>query len=100
MHILIVNFQLQDLSQEVFESVGLEVAPAYAEIPGMISKTFISNEETNMHGGVYVFESEQALLDFQASELGSGVESNEHFINVQARDFRVLEAPSKITRGL
>ena len=100
MHILVINFQLDDLSHEAFADVAQEVAPAFAAIPGLLSKTFLSNPDTNTYGGVYVFENEQAVRDYQASDLYASLGANEHFVNMQVRDFGVLEGPSKITRAM
>jgi hypothetical protein len=73
MHLLIINFELRDLSHEDFKGIAQEVAPAFAAIPGLVSKTFLSNKKTNTYGGMYVFENEQAVRDYQASELYAGL---------------------------
>lgn len=100
MHILVINFELHELSHEDFQAVATEAAPAFAEIPGLISKHFLSNEDTNTYGGVYVFESKQATQNYLNSDLCAGLAANEHFINMQVRDFGILEGPSQVTRAL
>ena len=47
MHILIINFNLQDLSRAQFEEACQDLAQTFAEIPGLITKTWLANEETN-----------------------------------------------------
>ncbi len=39
MHILVINFNLHDLSREQYEGVCDELASTFASIPGLISKT-------------------------------------------------------------
>ena len=97
MHIMIINFNLNDLEREQYETVCAEVAPAFAAVPGLITKHWLANAETNTYGGVYVWENKQAMLDFQESELFAAVGGNPAFANITATDFEVLAAPSAVT---
>ena len=97
MHILIINFNLNELSREQYEGVCDELASAFAAVPGLISKTWLANEETNTYGGVYLWKDKQAMLDYQASELYAGIGANPALANITATDFEVLENPSKVT---
>ncbi|MCH2144903.1 MAG: YdhR family protein [Phycisphaerales bacterium] len=99
MHILIINFNLEGITRAEYESVCDEVAPAFAAIPGLVCKHWLADEATNTYGGVYLFESEQALQDYQASELFAQVAGNPAFANCTARAFGRLEGPSAVTRG-
>ena len=56
MHILIINFNLKDLSKEQFEEECQGLAQTFADISGFITKTWLANEETNTYGGVYQFK--------------------------------------------
>jgi len=97
MHILIINFNLQDLSREQFEEACQGLAQTFADIPGLITKTWLANEETNTYGGVYNFENEQAMLDYKESEVFAAIGNNPAFINPVITDFEILEGPSKVT---
>ena len=97
MHILIINFNLNGIDRAQYESVCDEVAPAFAAVPGLLSKKWLADEATNTYGGVYLFKDKQAMLDYQQSELYSSVGSNPAFANVTAVDFEMLAAPSKVT---
>ncbi|MCH2141244.1 MAG: YdhR family protein [Phycisphaerales bacterium] len=97
MHILIINFNLNNLSRSEYEAVCNEVAPAFAEIPGLISKKWLANEETNTYGGVYLWKDRQAMLDYQASDIYKGIAANPAFANMTAADFEMLAAPSQVT---
>jgi len=97
MHILIINFNLHELSREQYEGVCDELASTFAAVPGLISKTWLANEETNTYGGVYLWEDKQAMLNYQDSELYAGIGANPALVNITATDFEVIEAPSKVT---
>ena len=97
MHVLIVNFNLQGVSRAKYEELCDELAPAFSEIPGLISKQWLADEENNTYGGVYLWRDQQAMLDYQASEMFSQVANNPAFTNVTATDFELMAGPSKVT---
>ena len=43
MHILIINFSLEGVDRAQYEEICDEVAPAFAEVPGLISKQWLAN---------------------------------------------------------
>ncbi len=100
MHIQIVNFHLQDLSEAAYRALCDEVAPAFAEVPGLLSKVWLANPSTNTYGGVYAWASREAMDEFQASELFKAVAANPSFADVSSTDFGVLDDPTGVTRGL
>ena len=97
MHILIINFNLKDLARPEYEAVCDEVSEAFAAVPGLISKKWLANEETNTYGGVYLFNDHQAMLDYKESELFKSLGENPAFDNISITDFELLAGPSKIT---
>ena len=64
MQILIVNFNLDGLSEEEFASSCDELAPAFAAVPGLASKVWLADRAEGIFGGVYTFESEKAVDDY------------------------------------
>ena len=99
MQILIVNFNLDGLSEEEFASSCDELAPAFAAVPGLASKVWLADRAEGIFGGVYTFESEKAVDDFLQSELFVGVGSTPGLVNISVRRFGVLEGPTRVTRG-
>jgi hypothetical protein len=97
--ILIVNFNLDGLSEEDFEAGANELAPAFAAVPGLASKVWPADRAEGIFGGVYMFESEQAVDDFLQSDLWAGVGATPGIVNVSVRRFGVLEGPTRVTRG-
>jgi hypothetical protein len=98
--ILIVNFNLDGLSEEEFASSCDELAPAFAAVPGLASKVWLADRAEGIYGGVYAFESERAVDDFLQSDLFAGVGSTPGLVNISVRRFGVLDGPTCVTRGL
>src|SRR3954451_19100557 len=67
--ILIVNFNLDGLSEEELERSCDELAPAFAAVPGLASKVWLADRAEGTFGGVYTFESDKAVDDFLQSDL-------------------------------
>jgi hypothetical protein len=100
MYMQIVHFQLKGLSDGEFRAQCDQLAPQWAAISGLISKVWLANPATNTYGGVYTWESRQAMERFVCSDLFADVAANPHFANVTSTDFGVLEGPTRTTSGL
>ncbi len=99
MHIQIVNFQLSGISEEDYRRQCEAIASAFTNLPGLISKTWLANQETNTYGGVYVWCDLQAMEDYIGTDLYKGLLANPHFDNITVEDFAVLENSTRVTRG-
>lgn len=100
MYIHIVNFNLKDMSHEEFQKLCDQLAPTFADIPGLASKIWLSDPETNTYGGVYTWKSQEALKSFTRSELFHNIVNHPNFTNITARGFSVLEGPTQVTHGM
>ena len=100
MHIQVINFHLNDLSESGYLALCDEIAPAFAEVPGLISKVWLANRSTNTYGGVYTWADRAAMEEFSKSELFSAVATNQNLADITSVDFDVLEVPTSVTRGL
>jgi hypothetical protein len=98
MQILIVNFTLDGITVEQFRAGGVDLAPAFADVPGLRSKIWLASAETNTCGGVYIFEDAASLDAYLESDLCAGVRANPAFVDQRVTRFDVLEEPSAITR--
>lgn len=99
MHIQIISFNLEGIDEEAYLRQAEAVAPAFAGLPGLVSKAWLADGQTNTYGGVYVWEDRGAMEAFAETELFKGLAANPHLANVTARDFPVLEGPTRVTRG-
>ena len=100
MHIQIINFHLKGVSEADFRALCDEVAPAFAEVPGLISKVWLANRTTNTYGGVYTWATREAMEDYAKSDLFKAVATNPNLADITSIDFDVLEEPTSVTRGL
>ena len=100
MHIQIINFNLEGINRAEYEGVCNELAEAFAALPGLVSKHWLADEKNNTYGGVYIWETKEAYEAYLNSELFAGVGSNPALVNMVSKDFGVIEAPTRVTRGL
>ena len=99
MHVQIVNFNLKGMTDAGFRSLANEVAPAFASVPGLISKIWIADAGENTYGGVYIWDDAADMRAYLASDLGKGVVGNPNFANLTSRDFEVLSGPTTSSGG-
>ena len=99
MPIQIINFNLEGLNFDEYTLLCNNVAQAFAEVPGLISKIWLSDPDTNTFGGVYTWKDPQAMEAFTRSALFNDVSSHPNLVNISSKDFGVLEGPNRITNG-
>jgi len=95
----VVTFGLNGISVSEFHELCDSLVETWAEIPGLVSKVWIENVETNSYGGIYTWESRAAMEAFVQSELFQAVAANPHFSDAGFQSFEVLASPTRITRG-
>lgn len=100
MHTLVVNFNLKDMTEEEFRQFCDEVAPTFAAVPGLLQKIWLADPATNTYGGVYTFQDRTAYDAYTRSELFQAVAANPNFAAITARDYGVLDGPTRVTGGL
>ena len=76
-----------------------ELAPAFAAVPGLVSKTWLADESSNTYGGVYLWANEASCQAYKQSDLFNTVRTHPNFANVSSREFGVLDGPSAVTRA-
>ena len=97
----LITYQLQDISQAEYLKKMVEPdAPVLAQVPGLISKVWLVDEEKNSFGGFYLWENKTAMENFMHSDLVRAVVSRPFVKNVSSVDFQVNRDASLITRGL
>ena len=100
MHVQIITFGLKGISEEDYSKMAEAVAPAIAAMPGLVSKAWLADPETNTYGGAYIWQNREAMKAYADTEVFKGMATNPHFEGVTVKDFAVLENPTHITRGL
>jgi len=97
-HIQIVTFQLAGLEPEAYRAHAEAVAPTFNEIRGLREKAWLANPSTNAYGGVYAWESTEALEAYVNGPIFGALLANPGIARVTTRDFGLLERPTEITR--
>src|SRR5262245_65850018 len=59
--ILVINFSLEGMTEAQYLDLCDEVAPAFAAVPGLVSKVWLADPVNGVYGGVYTFENGAAL---------------------------------------
>ena len=100
MVIQVVNFNLEGITHADYMGAASEVAPAFNELNGLLSKVWLSDKEKNVYGGVYTWENRQSMEDYLNSQFYDEVlGSNPSFANVTYKAYDVLDGPTNITKG-
>jgi putative monooxygenase ydhR len=99
MHISVFEYRIQDIDDAAWSRTCDELAPAFAAVPGLLSKVWLHGEGT-ARGGVYIWKDQRAYKAFLSSDLGRAVGSHPNITGLTMKDYAVDEAPSRVTRGL
>ena len=96
-YILIVNYNLKDMTIEEHNDLGANVAPNFTpeKIEGLIGKSFIGNTDTGVFGGAYQFTSKEAAEKYINSEFWLGIEAHPNLINFTKEIYIVPEFSNK-----
>ena len=98
MVIQVVNFNLEGIGHRDYLGATIDVAPAFKEVSGLLSKVWLSDEANNVYGGVYTWKDRQAMEDYLQSEFYDQVlGSNPSFVNITYKAYDVLDEQTNIT---
>ena len=98
MHAQIITFRLRDMDEEGYREACARLAPAVAELPGLLAKVWLADPAENAYGGVYLFHDREAMEGFAASELFATVAAFPHFADIVSRDFAVYDDLTRVTQ--
>jgi heme-degrading monooxygenase HmoA len=85
----IVRFKSRLSAAEVLKLYQSRV-PQYRKVPGLIQKYYLHYTETDEHGAVYLWESQEALARFRESELGRSIGDTYQVVSRDVRDAEVV----------
>jgi hypothetical protein len=96
--ILQVNFKMNIPIAE-YQSLCESLAETFARLPGMQWKVWILNEAAREAGGIYLFESQQALNDYLTGPLAAQVGRHPALREISVKTFDVMDGVTAVTRG-
>jgi hypothetical protein len=95
--IQVIQFRLAGLSEADYRAHAEHVAPAFGSMPGLLSKVWLANAETNTYGGVYTWRDRASLEGYRASEIYARMVSNPGLADVSDQEFAILPEPTRVT---
>jgi quinol monooxygenase YgiN len=99
MHVLLVNFNLNEMtSDEYTKNEAPKLAPAFSNLPGLLSKIWLADPATNTFGGVYFWQDRAAMEAFLTSDLAAAVRAHPRLTNLRMRTFKVTEDVTRLTQ--
>ena len=99
MYVQVVSFNLKDTTEQEYRAVCDQEAPVFGELPGLIAKYWLADAETNTYGGVYLWESREALDEYLNGEVWVAAKADPHITSVTSREYGILDGPTRVTRG-
>jgi hypothetical protein len=96
--ILQINFKL-NVPADAYVSSCQGVVQAIAEVSGLGWKIWILNEHEKEAGGIYFFNTEQALSDYLSGPIVVQLKNHPSLTDVTVKRFEVIEELTSTTRG-
>ena len=100
MHVQVVTFNLSGISKQEYEKLCDQLAPAFSDMPGLLTKLWLAGEGSNTYGGVYLWRDKASYEAYLESDVFKGVGSHPGFSNVESAVYGILESPSAITGAM
>ena len=97
MHVQIVTFGLNGITEEQFHEVAAGDAPAFVSFPGLLGKIWLRDPETNTYGGLYLWADREAYERYVAGEIFSSIMANPGLKNAESRLFGTFDDLSSMT---
>lgn len=91
MEAFIITFNLDGMTDEEFKAMGEQAAPAFAAVPGLLAKIWITDPESNTYGGIKLFRDADSLDSYLESDLFKSVAGNPSFVNAKTQRYTVIE---------
>jgi hypothetical protein len=98
MPILQINFKLNVAPAE-YRKLCKSVAQTIADVPGLLWKAWLLNEQDGEAGGIYLFQDEQSLTAYLACPIIGEIKSLPQLREISAKWFETIPEVTVVTRG-
>ena len=98
MPILQINFKLNVPSAE-YRKIVESVVQAIADVPGLVWKVWLLNEQESEAGGIYLFQDEQSLAAYLSGPIISQIKSLPQLREISAKRYETVPELTVVTRG-
>ena len=96
--LLQINFKLEVTPKE-YEQAAKSLVDQFANLPGLMWKIWIMNEEQREAGGIYLFENESSMNEFLSGPLAKTVTSHPGLSNFSVKPFTIMNDLTEVTQG-
>jgi len=96
MHVQIVTYGLDGMTEGEYIDVATRLAPRFAALPGLLAKVWLESPADGVYGAVYLWEDLEAMERFLATDLFEG--TNPDFADLGSDNFSVLENLTRATQ--
>ncbi len=100
MHLLMITYQLQGISEADYLAQNKQDAAFLATFPGLYSKVWLADAPSNTYGGVYLWNDREAMEAFLHSDIVKAVAADPTRANLTMKDYAIAEDLSRVTRGI
>ncbi len=97
MYVRIITFRLDGLDAAAYRAHTEQLAPTFAEWPGLVRKVWLADGPEGRYGGFYLFTDQTAADASRDTEVFRGMTANPHFADLRVEEFAVLDAPTATT---
>ena len=99
MKALIITFELTGMSVDEWQEQGRGKAGSYSSFPGLEAKIWLSGDNVDRVGAVYLFRDDAALDEFISGPLMKRIREHANYADVEARTFDVVKDLTAETQG-
>lgn len=97
MHAQVITFGLNGVTEEQFHEASGALTETFANLPGLLGKFWLRDQETNTYGGLYIWADQEAYEVYIKGEVFNAIKTDPNLKNVESRDFGVFEDLSSLT---
>jgi hypothetical protein len=98
MPILQINFKVNAAPAD-YEMVCDSISQAIANVPGLLWKVWVLNEEEKEAGGIYLFKDEQSLRNYLTGPIAMRIKNHPALSELSAKRFDVMKDVTAVTHG-
>jgi hypothetical protein len=98
MHVQIVTYRVEGVSDADFIEANREFAEAMAAVPGLLAKVWLKRPDGGVYGGLYLWRDHEAYEAFLTSELWGEVLNDASMLDVGSADYGVMEELTRATQ--
>ena len=98
MHIQIVTYRVEGVSDADFVEANTEFAAAMAAVLGLLAKVWLKKPASDGYGGLYLWRDREAYEAFLASELWAEVLNDASMLDVKSAHYGVMEELTRATQ--